>query len=161
MEDLTANPLDTLREKLRAVDRSVEEGETRLKEIGALRKRVAADRETLDSQLKSTARDTTKQGGTARVAELEESLFTKNEELRALALQREATEQEIELAREADRLRASLKTVETLTKPTLRGCSKASPRSAMTRRPTFRPRLSPTTSSRTLRSAKARSNFRS
>lgn len=121
VEDLTANPLDTLREKLRAVDRSVEEGETRLKEIGAMRKKVASDRETLDNQLKTAARDTTKQGSTARVAELEESLFTKNEELRALALQREATEQEIELAREADRLRAALKTVEPLTKPTLRG----------------------------------------
>lgn len=121
VEDLTANPIDTLREKLRAVDRSVEEGETRLKEISAQRKKVASDREALDSQLKAAARDMTKQGGTARVAELEENLFTKNEELRALALQREATEQEIELAREADRLRTALKTVEPLTKPTLRG----------------------------------------
>ncbi|MBL9201300.1 MAG: mechanosensitive ion channel [Opitutaceae bacterium] len=120
-EDLTANPLDTLREKLRAVDRSVEEGETRLKEIGAQRKKVAAERETLDAQLKSAARDTTKQGNTVRVAELEEALFTKNEELRALALQREAAEQEIELAREADRLRAVLKTVDSVSKPTLRG----------------------------------------
>lgn len=121
VEDLTANPLDTLREKLRAVDRSVEEGEARLKEISAQRKKVAADRETLDAQAKAAARDTSKQGGTARAAELEEALFTKNEELRALALQREAAEQEIELAREADRLRTTLKTVDSVGKPTLRG----------------------------------------
>ncbi len=119
-EDLTASPLDTLREKLRAVDRSVEEGEARLKEIGAQRKKVAAEREALDVQLKSVAKDG-KAATTARVADLEEALFTRNEELRALALQREATELEIDLARDADRLRTTLKTADAVTKPTLRG----------------------------------------
>lgn len=121
VEDLTANPLDMLRERLRAVDRSVEEGETRLRELGVQRKKAGAEREAIDAQLKAAARDTTKQGSTARIAELEEAMFTKNEELRALALLREAAEQEIDLARDADRLRTALKTVEPNTKPTLRG----------------------------------------
>ncbi len=119
-EDLTASPLDTLREKLRAIDRSVEEGETRLRELGVQRKKVGADREALDLQLKSVSRDG-KAASNARIADLEEAVFTKNEELRALALQREATEQEIDLARAADLLRTSLKTVEPVAQPTLRG----------------------------------------
>jgi small-conductance mechanosensitive channel len=119
-EDLTASPLDTLREKLRAIDRSVEEGEARLKEIGVQRKKVAADRESLEVQLKAVNRDG-KAASNARVADLEEAMFTRSEELRALSLQREATELEIELAREADRLRTALKTAEAMAKPTLRG----------------------------------------
>jgi small-conductance mechanosensitive channel len=119
-EDLTASPLDTLREKLRAIDRSVEEGEARLKEIGTQRKKVGADREALEMQLKAVNRDG-KAASNARVADLEEAMFTRSEELRALSLQREATELEIELAREADRLRTALKTADAVAKPTLRG----------------------------------------
>ncbi|MDP3070372.1 MAG: mechanosensitive ion channel [Opitutaceae bacterium] len=119
-ENLTASPLDTLREKLRTVDRTVEEGEARLRELVVQRKRVGAEREAIELQLRALIREN-RPNTTARVAELEEAMFTKNEEVRALALQREAAEQEIELAREADRLRTAIKTVESTSKPTLRG----------------------------------------
>jgi small-conductance mechanosensitive channel len=117
-QDLATSPLDSLREKLRGVDRTVEEGEARLQGLVSRRKKASLEREALGGELESL-----RAGAAAnkeKVAELEEALFTKNEELRSLALEREAAEDEIEVAREAERLRKSLRDSEADKRPTLR-----------------------------------------
>ncbi len=117
-DGLDANPLDTLRDKLRAVIRTADEGNAKLLTLGTRRQKASADRDAASVQLETARRDS--KPNPARLAELEESLFTRNEELRALALEREAVESEIELAREGDRLRAMLKTTEPTAKLTIR-----------------------------------------
>ena len=116
-EGINASPLDTLREKLRAVIRTTDEGNAQLLTLGTRRQKASADRDATSVQLETARRDP--KPNAARMAELEESLFTRNEELRALALEREAVESEIELAREGDRLRGVLKTTEPTAKLTI------------------------------------------
>lgn len=102
-----SNTTDMLREKLRAVDRTVADGEMRVKDLAARRTQVSADRESLAASVEAAR---AKAGQNAdRLAEQEERLYTKNEELRALAMQREAAEADIELASDAERLREVLK----------------------------------------------------
>ena len=117
-QDLATSPLDSLREKLRGVDRTVEEGEARLQTLVTRRKKTSLDRELISGQIEVLRGSVT--AAKENVAELEEALFTKNEELRSLALEREAAEDEIELAREAERLRKSLRESEADKRPTLR-----------------------------------------
>ncbi len=117
-EGINASPLDALREKLRAVIRTADEGNAQLLTLGTRRQKASADRDATSVHLETARRDP--KPNAARMAELEESLFTRNEELRALALEREAVESEIELAREGDRLRDVLKTTEPTAKLTLR-----------------------------------------
>ncbi len=118
-DDLHTSPLDVLREKLRAVDRTVEEGEARVQGLSVRRKKAVAERDALSAQFEA-GRGKAK-ANAERLTEIEEAVFTKNEELRSLALEREAAEGEIELAREADRLRTVLKAAEPNARPTLRG----------------------------------------
>ena len=117
-EGINASPLDTLREKLRGIVRTADEGAAQLLALSTRRQKASADRDTLGAQLEAARREP--KPNAARLAELEEGLFTRNEELRALALEREAVESEIELAREGDRLRGVLKTNEPVAKSTLR-----------------------------------------
>ena len=117
-EDLQRSTADTLLEKLRAIDRTVEEGEAKVKSLIARRKEVSADRDALMAAVDAAK---AKSGQAAdRVAEQEERIYTRTEELRALALQREAAEMDIELARNADDLRKQLKTYDPNVRPSLR-----------------------------------------
>ncbi len=105
--DLQRNTADTLREKLRAVDRSVDEGETRIRDLNTRRKLVSDEREVLAGTVETLrSKATVTADG---LAEAEEQLYTKNEEMRMLALQLESADMDIELARDADRLREQLK----------------------------------------------------
>lgn len=116
--DVQRSTADTLREKLRAVDRTVDEGEAKLRDLAARRKQVSADRDALQAALDAAKG---KPGQTAdKTAEQEERIYTRNEELRALAMQRESAEMEIELARDADRLRDQLKAYDPNLRPSLR-----------------------------------------
>lgn len=117
-ENLAVSPLDLLREKLRGIDRTVEEGEGRLLELATRRKRAVEERDGLVAELDKLKREARPEP--KRQAELEESVYTKNEVLRSLALEREGLESEVELAREAERMRSTLKGIETAPAPTLR-----------------------------------------
>lgn len=117
-EDLQRNTADTLLEKLRAIDRTVEEGEAKVSRLVARRKDVSADRDALIATLDASKG---KAGQNAdRIAEQEERIYTRNEELRSLALQREAAEMDIELAHDADDLRKQLKAYDPNVRPSLR-----------------------------------------
>ncbi len=106
----TASPLARLREKLRDIDSTVTEAEARVHSLAARHQQAAAERDAVMTQVEGGRPQA---GANAdRQADLEERLFTKGEELRALALAREAAEDEIELAHEADRLRERLKAAE-------------------------------------------------
>ncbi len=111
-------PIEALREKLRSVDRTVDEAEARVKELMSLRRQAVTERNALANQV--NAGKTDKTATVDRRVELDEKLFTKNEELRAIALEREAAESEVDLAREADRIREKLKSIEVTARPTLR-----------------------------------------
>jgi small-conductance mechanosensitive channel len=102
--------LDELRDRLRAIDSTVEEAEARAKELASRRKQAAAERDAVATQ--GQAERGKSAASSDRIAELDERKFTKNEEVRALALEREAAEAEVELARDADRLRGWLKSAE-------------------------------------------------
>ena len=117
-EGTGTSPLDSLREKLRSINRTAEEGTAQLQILGARRQKASADRDALGAQLEAARREA--RPNAAKMAELEEGLFTRNEELRALALERESLDSEIELAREGDRLRGVLKSNEPSAKSTLR-----------------------------------------
>ncbi|HWA08571.1 MAG TPA: mechanosensitive ion channel domain-containing protein [Opitutaceae bacterium] len=107
----TASPLALLREKLRDIDSTVTDAEARVRALAARHQQAAADRDALLAQVQQGARP--QAGASAdRQVEQQEKLFTRGEELRSLALEREAAEDEIELARDADRLRDRLKAVE-------------------------------------------------
>ncbi|HEY9153652.1 MAG TPA: hypothetical protein VIM69_00890, partial [Opitutaceae bacterium] len=118
VEDLTANPLDALREKLRSVDQTSEEAEARIHELAAQRQVAVRDRDDLQHQLE--IEQSRKEADEVRLLDLEDRLATRNEELRALALKREAAEDSAELAHEADRLRDELKSIDTHRRPSLR-----------------------------------------
>ncbi|HEU5079778.1 MAG TPA: mechanosensitive ion channel domain-containing protein [Opitutaceae bacterium] len=106
-EDLRRNTADMLREKLRGIDHSVEEAEARVHDLAARRHQVASERDALVSALNS-ARARNSQPAD-KLAEQEERVYTKNEELRAVVLQSEAAEFDVELAHDAERLREELK----------------------------------------------------
>lgn len=102
----TNGTLDVLREKLRGIDVSAEEAEARVQQIAARRKAAAAERETLSMQMATGDKSS---AGTAAQALVQERLFTKTEELRALALERESAEGQIDLAHDTELLRKKLK----------------------------------------------------
>jgi small-conductance mechanosensitive channel len=110
--------LDILRDKLRLVDRTEDEAEAEVRSLGTQREQVAADRGAVAAELDSLRSQS--QPDAARISELEEQIFTKNEKLRELALRREAAEAESDLARDADRLRDQLKSFEMTGRPNLR-----------------------------------------
>lgn len=105
----TNGTLDVLREKLRGIDVSAEEAEARVKQIAARRKSAAAEREAVAVQMATGDKSSS---GTAAQALLQERLFTKTEELRALALERESAEGQIDLAHDTEVLRRKLKDFE-------------------------------------------------
>lgn len=102
----TNGTLDILREKLRSIDVSAEEAEARVQQIAIRRKAAAAEREAISVQMATGDKSS---AGTAAQALLQERLFTKTEELRALALERESAEGQVDLAHDTEVLRKKLK----------------------------------------------------
>ena len=103
----STSPLELLREKLRGIDTTAEQADAKLRALGPRRQQAADERDALAAQLATERAKPTVSA--ERVAQLEQQLYTKNEELRALALESEATDFELDLARDAERLRERLK----------------------------------------------------
>ena len=100
------SPLDQLREKLRAIDATTDDAEARVRALVKQRQQTAAARDALATEAAAGG------AGADGQAQAEERLFTKNEEVRAVALEIEAADAELDLARDADRLREELKTAD-------------------------------------------------
>lgn len=132
-DDRTGNPLDTLHDKLRLVDASEEEAKKRIQDLMTKRRIAAADRDSLMVQL-----ETQRAAGGSSISELEERIFTRNDELRSLSLQREAAEIEVDLAHEAERLHEALKTLELTIRPNLRSILDAREQLAATKKSELR-----------------------
>lgn len=115
---LPASPLSALREKLRNLDVVADEAEARIKEINTERRQLVATRDQVQDRLDGQ-KDQAK-GVNAANFDLQEQLFNVNEQLRALALSREAQEARMELAVEAERLRAAVKELDGFTQPNLK-----------------------------------------
>jgi small-conductance mechanosensitive channel len=105
--DSNAGALDGLREKLRVTDFATGEAQARLEAILARGKQAAVERDALSAQVAAEAQRSA--ANPARLVQVQERLFTKTEELRTLALEREAVEREIELAHYSDQLREQVK----------------------------------------------------
>lgn len=112
------SPLGALREELRGVDLTAEDAEKKVSDLITRRKAVSEARDALSAQL--AAMKSRAEPDPAREADISEQIYTRGEELRALALQREAAEFGVDLARQADQLRERIKTIERSAKPTLR-----------------------------------------
>jgi small-conductance mechanosensitive channel len=106
-ESRTVSPLATLREKLHDVDSTVDAAAARVSALVALHQQAITEQDALEAEVEATRQ---RQGSEEEKAELKEKLYTKGEELRALALEREAAEDEAYLARDAlalsDRIKA-------------------------------------------------------
>ncbi|MBI2518412.1 MAG: mechanosensitive ion channel [Opitutae bacterium] len=112
-----ATPLGVLREKLRTIPADAAPLEKTLGELGLRRTQIAAERDALlrqSGELKDNA------AAAARRAELDERVFTQNEQLRALALQQETVETEIDLVHQAQGLRERLRGAEVPGRASLR-----------------------------------------
>ncbi|MGH7996547.1 MAG: mechanosensitive ion channel domain-containing protein [Opitutaceae bacterium] len=112
------NPADILRDKLRLVDQSQDEAEARMRALSDQRRQVSDARDALAAQL--TVLRSENRPDARRVSELEEQIYTRNEQLRALALENEAAEADGDLARDADRMRGQLKSMNVGSRPDLR-----------------------------------------
>ena len=106
----STSPLELLREKLRGIDTTAEQADAKLRALGPRRQQAADERDAIAAQVATERAKPAASGD--RVAQLEEQLYTKNEELRALALEFEATDAELDLARSADRLRERIKGID-------------------------------------------------
>jgi small-conductance mechanosensitive channel len=114
----TLSPFDALREELRTVDVTEDEAEARVHDLSAQRRQISGRRDALVSQ--ETALRMENNSDTGRLSQIEEQIFTQNEQLRALALQSEAAESESDLAHDTVQLREDLKSAEANPRPNLR-----------------------------------------
>jgi small-conductance mechanosensitive channel len=116
-----AAPREQLHEKLQSVPLETTAAEARLHDLAARRAAATEERDSLHRRMedlpKSNADDA---AGTAKRAELKEKLYTANEQLRAIALQQESVEIEIDLIRQAQVLRDQVRAAETPSRPSLR-----------------------------------------
>lgn len=111
--------LDRLREKLRSVEFVADGAAAQLEKLAAQRRQAAQERDALAAQLEQVRAQ--KDAGADKIVEAEERLGTKEEELRAIALERESWEAATDLAREADVLREQVKAADISTdRPTLK-----------------------------------------
>jgi small-conductance mechanosensitive channel len=101
-----ASPTATLRAKLRDIDSTVVGATARAASLMALHQQAAAERDALAADVESARQ---RQGGDEQLADLQEKLFSKGEEMRAIALEREAAEDEADLARDAGTLSERIK----------------------------------------------------
>ena len=117
LQDVRTQPREQLHEKLRAIEPDTTATETRLRDLAVKRSKISAERLTLKVQIQNAGAEVTP----VQRAERGEQFFTKNEELRAAALQQEAAENELALQRQAQTLREFLRVDETVgMKPSLR-----------------------------------------
>ncbi|MDB6092676.1 MAG: Transporter, small conductance mechanosensitive ion channel (MscS) family [Verrucomicrobia bacterium] len=109
-----ASPLATLRDRLRDVDVTADAAAARAASVGTKRQQVQAARDDLAAQVaaKRQEKESPDLEVQLELAQLEEKLFTRGEELRALALEREVAEDEADLAHTAVHLREQLKAAE-------------------------------------------------
>lgn len=108
---------ELLRDKLQTIAADTAGLETRMRELEVKRLRANEERAVASNQ-KEEAAESLSEG---RRAELDEQLFTKNEEIRSLVMQQEAAEFETLLVRQAQRLRGHLRVEESLpAQPSLR-----------------------------------------
>jgi small-conductance mechanosensitive channel len=110
--------LEILRDKIRLVDHSADEAEAKVRALSAQRQQVSNDRSVLSAQLEALRAEA--QPDLVQLSEVREKIFTKNQELRSLALQREAAEAEIDMVADVQRLREQLKNVGATALPNLR-----------------------------------------
>ncbi|HEY3755852.1 MAG TPA: mechanosensitive ion channel domain-containing protein [Opitutaceae bacterium] len=114
----TQSPLATLRDRLRLLDQSQAAAEAQTRDLSSQRLQVSQSRDALESQLAALRSESAPD--TRLASQLEEEIYTANEHLRALALQSEAAEAEGDLAQDADRMRAELKSIDAGSRPNLR-----------------------------------------
>jgi len=110
-----------LRERLNSVPPDTSAIEARLRDLSIQRAAAANERDALQRQIAELRPDTgTDATAATRRAQLEERLFTLNEHIRAIALQQEEAEIGIDLVRQAQALRETLRAAETQPRPSLR-----------------------------------------
>jgi small-conductance mechanosensitive channel len=113
-------PREQLRERLNSVPPDTSALDAQLRELSSRRATVMNERDALNLQLAALPKAV---GGdaaaSARRAQVEEKLYNANEKLRAVALQQEAVEIEIDLVRQAQALRERVRAAETRVRPSL------------------------------------------
>jgi small-conductance mechanosensitive channel len=125
---ISAQPREQLRGKLQAVAPDTVGIDARVRDLAQRRTQATAERDTYARREADLKRNEPPAGqvltpaAAAEATEVEEKLITKDEELRAIALRTEATENEADLVHLAQLLRLRLKEGEELAAhPTLRG----------------------------------------
>jgi len=114
-------PREQLHEKLQTIPPDPAAAETRLRDLVARRAAAVTERDGLRRKMEDLGgRNSADPIIQARRAELKEQIYTANEQLRALALQQESAEIEIELIRQAQDERDFLRAAEAPSRPTLR-----------------------------------------
>ncbi|MFA5057699.1 MAG: mechanosensitive ion channel domain-containing protein [Opitutaceae bacterium] len=112
-------PREQLREQLQAVPADPAAAEARLRDLAARRTQVMAELDELRRQREET-RTAPEDAVAVKRAEIEERIFTRNEELRAIALQQESAETEFDLVGQARSLRDRLRTADGVVRLSLR-----------------------------------------
>jgi small-conductance mechanosensitive channel len=121
-QSMNAEPRVLLRERLQTLAPDNTATEARLRELSSRRVQATTDREALVHQEAELRRaGTATPAAVAALAELAERIITKDEELRAIALRTEATENEGDLVRFGQALRDRLRAATgAIARPTLR-----------------------------------------
>lgn len=115
------SPREQLRETLQAVPPDATAAEARLKNLATRRLAVLVERDTLARALADLPGGATGDSALAtKRATLEEKIYTADEQLRAIALQQVAADDEIGLVRQAQGLRERMRSTEAAGRPSLR-----------------------------------------
>ncbi len=109
-------PLGKIKDRLHAIPSDTAALESKQRDLITAKIRVAAERDQLVRQVAELTTDATT---SARRAEIEERAYNKNEQLRALSLQQEAVEAEMELVLQAQALRERIRTSSAPTRPSV------------------------------------------
>ncbi len=104
-----AQTRELLRDRLQMIGSDPAAVDARLRELETRRLKATAERAALNNQKEDAAATP----GDNRTAEIDELLFSKNEEIRSIALQQEAADYESMLVRQAQKLREDLRAAET------------------------------------------------
>ena len=109
-------PLGKIKDRLHGIAADTAALDSRQREVLTAKATVVAERDQLLRQMAELKEDATT---SARRAEIEERTYTKNEQLRALNLQEEAVETEMDLVHQAQALRDLLRTSSGPTRPSV------------------------------------------
>ncbi len=110
-------PLGKIKDRLHGIASDTAALESKQRDLITAKIAVAVERDQLVRQAAELKVDATT---STRRAELEERTYTKNEQLRALALQQEAVESEMDLVRQGQALRESMRVNSGSTRPSVR-----------------------------------------